>query len=84
MTVRARRAAVVMDVGHSRVLAHSMRLERALLCGDSIHMHGAITALCSDVFVERVPCYALDVVVMLGDLMNTFAYVHEPLLFLSR
>lgn len=71
--VRARGAAVIVGVRHSCILAHSMGFERALLGRDPIHVHRTVTALCGDIFVERVPCYALDIMVVLGDLADAFA-----------
>jgi hypothetical protein len=71
--VRARGAAVIVGVRHSCVLAHSMGFERALFGRDPIHVHRTVTALCGDVFVEGVPCYALDIVIVLSDLTDAFA-----------
>lgn len=41
-----------------------MGLEGTLLGGNAIHMHCTVTALGSDELVHRIPCDALDIVVM--------------------
>lgn len=44
--------------------------EMPILCPQTVYMHRSVRGLCRDVFVERVPCDALNVVAMLSDLSN--------------
>lgn len=60
---------------HARVFADSMGLKGALLGGDAVDVHGAVAALRGNVFVERVPGYALHVVRVFGDFMYAFPYM---------
>lgn len=62
-----------VTVRHSSILANGMRLEAALFVGDAIDVHGSITALGSDVFIQGVPCYTLNKVIVLCNLMDAFA-----------
>ena len=59
--------------GHTRILAYSMELESAMFGRNAIDMHGPIATLCSNVFVEWVPCDALDVMVVLSNLVDALA-----------
>lgn len=40
-----------------------------------VDMHGAVAALSGNVFIQRVPSNALDIVTVFRNLMNTFACV---------
>ena len=61
-----------MPMGHARVLADGVNLERARLVGDAVNVHRAVAALRGDVLVQRVPRDALHVVVVFGDFVETF------------
>lgn len=63
-----------MTVRHSSILANGMRLEAALFVGDAVDVHGSITTLGSDVFIQGVPGHTLNKVTVLCNLMDTFAY----------
>lgn len=69
--------AVAVTVHHLRVLANRMHFENTLLVGDAVDVHRSVATLSSDVFVERIPGDALDVVIVLCDLMHAFAVVHR-------
>jgi hypothetical protein len=58
---------------HACVLANSVGLEDALLGGDAIYMHGAVTALGCDILVERVPSDALDVMCVFSNFVHAFS-----------
>lgn len=40
----------------------------AILGLERVYMYGAVRGLRSNILIERIPCNALDVVVMFGDL----------------
>jgi hypothetical protein len=44
--------------------------EMPILCPQAVYMHRSIRGLCRDVFVQRVPRDALDVMAVLSDLSN--------------
>ena len=54
-----------------------MHLKVALLIGDAVNVHGAITTLGCDVLVKWVPCDTLDVMIMFSNFMHAFAYSQE-------
>lgn len=58
---------------HASVLSDSVGLEGALLSGDTIDMHRAVATLGCDILIERVPCYALDVMRMFSNFVYTFS-----------
>lgn len=62
-----------MSMGHLGVLTHGMRFENALFRGDAVNVHGAVATLGCNVFVERIPGDALDIVAVLRNFLHTFA-----------
>lgn len=62
-----------VPVGHARVLANSVGLEASLFGGDAIDVHGTVATLGRDVFIERVPGYALDVMRVFSKFVHTFS-----------
>lgn len=42
----------------------------AILGLERVHMYGAVRGLRGNILIERIPCNALDVVVMFGDLTH--------------
>ena len=61
---------------HAGVLPDRMSLERSLFRRDTVNVHGAITALRGNVFIQGVPGNALHIVTVFGYLMNTFTCVY--------
>jgi hypothetical protein len=49
-----------------------MDFEGTRFGGDAVDMHGTVATLRGNVFIEWIPCDTLDVMVMLGNLRNTF------------
>jgi hypothetical protein len=69
-TLRTGRACVLMR--DARVFANSVNFEGAGFGGDAVDVHRTVATLRGDKFIERIPCDTLDVMVVLGDLGNTF------------
>lgn len=42
----------------------------AILGLEGVYMYGAVRGLRGNVLVERIPCYALDVMIVLSDLTH--------------
>ena len=76
-TLRAWCARVVER--HAGVFPDGVSLERSLFRRDTINVHGAVTALRGNVFIQGVPSNALHIVTVFGYLMNTFTCVHDEL-----
>ena len=67
------RPRVAMPMRHTGILAYGMYLESATRFGrDPVDMHGSVTTLGRNIFVQGVPCHPLDVMGMFGNLTNTF------------
>lgn len=62
-----------MVSSHSRVLAHSVKVKAPVLGGNAVNVHGPITALSSNILVEWIPCNALDIVIVFGNLVDALA-----------
>lgn len=62
-----------MISSHARVLSNSMKLEGSMLRRDAIDVHRSIAALSSDIFIQRIPSNALDVVVVFGNFVDQLA-----------
>ena len=61
-----------MLLGDARVFANGVNFEGARFGGDAVDVHRTVAALRGNIFIERIPCDALDVMVVFGDLRNTF------------
>lgn len=51
-----------------------MDLQVPLLERYTVDVHRTIAALGGDVFIERIPCHSLHVVIMFSDFVDTFPY----------
>ena len=60
-------------MANARVPPNGMDLEAARLVRDVVDVHGPVAALCSDVFIQRVPGDTLDVMVVLRDFVHALA-----------
>ena len=61
-----------MAVSHAGVLANCVNFEISVLLRDAVDVHGPITALSCDVFIEGVPSDALDKMIVFCDFVHAF------------
>ena len=66
-----------MPMGHACIFADSMGFEDALLGRDAVNVHGTVATLGSDILVERVPGYTLNIMGVFGNLVDTFSCSYE-------
>ena len=66
-TVGGDSAAGQVHLGHAAVAGER---ELAVIGAKFVDVNGSIGGLCRNKFIEGVPCDALDIVTMLGDLAN--------------
>jgi hypothetical protein len=64
-----------MSMGHACVFAYSMSFEGPMLGGNTVNVHGTVTALSCNVFVQRIPGYSLDIMRVLSNFVYTFTYI---------
>jgi hypothetical protein len=55
-----------------RVFTHGVNFERARFGRDAVDVHRPVAALRRNIFIQRIPRDTLHVVVVFGDLRNTF------------
>ena len=70
-TARARCASMAMR--HACVLSNCVDIKHVVFVCDTIDVHGAVAALGGEELVQWIPCNALHVMVVFGDLSHTFA-----------
>lgn len=68
-----------MAGGHTGVAAHAMGLKNSVLGRNTIDVHGAVTTLRCNVFIEWVPGDALNEVGVFCNFANTFSCATEAL-----
>ena len=61
-----------MTIGHACILSYGMSLKGPLFRRDAVYVHRPVAALRRNILVQRIPCNALHIVVVLCDFMDTF------------
>ena len=59
-------------MGNSSILSNRVNLQGTLLDRDAVDVHGPIATLRSDILIQRVPCNALNKMIMFGNFIYTF------------